>query len=400
MRSVPLWRLPPYSARTNRVSLKSPTTFPPAAYIEDSRALASAAQRLSEQPRIACDTESNSLHAYRGRTCLIQFSTPAEDLLIDPLTIADISALAPVFADPAIEKVFHAAEYDLICLKRDFDFDVHGVFDTMAAARVCGIQRIGLSHMLEDLLGIRHGKKHQKANWARRPLPAGQRRYAQMDTRYLLPLRDALHADLSAADRLEEAREYFADVTRFELKSEDFDPDGFWDLVRPNELDSRQCAVLRELYILRDELARSVDHPPHRLISNKTLLQIAKAQPKSLNQLRGQRGLPAWLVNRCGYEFIEAVAHGLASRLTPKPPPPKPIPPPIVQRYSALHRWRKQTAAARGVEADVIISKDTLWTIARRQPRSLAELHDIRGLGPWRRRTYGAALVAAVSARR
>lgn len=371
----------------------------PAAYIDDQRALAAAVERLSAQPRIACDTESNSLHAYRGTTCLIQFSTPAEDLLIDPLAIADISALAPVFADPAIEIVFHAAEYDLICLKRDFDFDVHGVFDTMAAARVCGYQRIGLSHMLEDLLGVRHGKKHQTADWARRPLPASYRRYAQMDTHYLLRLRDALHAELSAADRLEEAREYFEDVTRFELKSEDFDPEGFWALCRPNELDRRQTAVMRELYILRDELAQSLDHPPNRLISNKTLLQLAKSQPRSHRQLNAVRGLPGWLVRQSGDEFIEAVKHGLASRVAYKPPPRETIPQPIVDRYSALHSWRRETAAARGVESDVIISKDALWAIARRRPRSTDDLRGIRGLGPWRQRTYGAALVAVVNGR-
>ncbi len=365
--------------------------------IDDSRALAAAVQRLSAQPRIACDTESNSLHAYRGTTCLIQISTPEEDLLIDPLALADLSPLASVFSDPAIEKIFHAAEYDLICLKRDFDFDVDGVFDTMAAARVLGYRRIGLGNMLEDLLGIRHGKKHQKADWARRPLPASYRRYAQMDTHYLLRLYDALRAELDAADRLDEAYEYFDDVARFELKSEDFDPDGFWGLFRPNALDRRQIAVLRELCILRDELAQSVDQPPQRLIGKSTLLQIAKLQPRSLKQLRAIRGLPAWLLRQSGDEFIQAVKHGLASRVTRRPPPQEPIPQPIVDRYSALHSWRKRTAVARGVESDVIISRDALWAIARRNPRSLAELGGIRGLGPWRRRTYGEALVSVVN---
>ena len=111
-----------------------------------------------------------------------KLSTPDQDLLIDPLSISDISPLHAVFANPQIEKVFHAAEYDLICLKRDFDFDVHPVFDTMAAARVCGYKRIGLSNMLEDLLGVNHAKKHQKADWAQRPLTESKRRYAQMDT--------------------------------------------------------------------------------------------------------------------------------------------------------------------------------------------------------------------------
>ncbi|MCY3832345.1 MAG: HRDC domain-containing protein [Chloroflexi bacterium] len=371
----------------------------PAATIDDSRALEAAVERLSAQPRIAVDTESNSLHAYRGKTCLIQISTPDEDLIIDPLAIADISSLGAVLADPAIEKVLHAAEYDLICLKRDFDFDVRNIFDTMAAARVCGFQRIGLGAMLQDLLGVRHSKRRQRDDWARRPLPESALRYAQIDTHYLLQLRDVLYEKLRAAERLEEAREYIADVTRFELKSEDFDPDGFWQLFRPNSLSSADIAVLRELYILRDGLAQAVDHPPPRLIPNKALLQIVTLRPRSAKRLYDIRGLPAWLIRQSGAEIIEAVKHGLASRAQLKRPPREQIPPQIAERYNALHNWRKETAQARGVESDVIISRGALWEIARRQPASIDELGDIRGLGPWRRATYGSALVAIVNGR-
>ena len=371
--------------------------LPPASTIDDSRALGSAVERLARQQRIAIDTESNSMHAYRGKTCLIQLSTPSEDLLIDPLAIADISPLRAILANPAIEKVFHAAEYDLICLKRDFDFDVRAIFDTMAAARVCGYRRIGLGNMLEDLLGIRHSKKHQKYDWAQRPLPESARRYAQVDTHYLLPLRDVLREQLRAQGRLEEASEYIADMTRFELKSQEFDPEGFWALARPNSLSQQSAAVLRELYILRDELAQAVDHPPQRLIANKTLLELVKLQPRSARQLYDIRGLPAWLVRRNGDEIIEAVKHGLSSRLPIERPAPELIPPPIVERYSALHSWRRETAEARGVESDVIISRVALWDIARRNPASVDDLHDICGLGPWRRQTYGAALVALLN---
>ena len=348
--------------------------LPPASYIDEPRALAAALDRLAQAERIAVDTESNSLHAYRGRTCLIQLSTPAEDLLIDPLAIADVSPLAALLAEPRIEKIFHAAEYDLICLKRDFDFDVLNIFDTMAAARVCGIQRIGLGNMLEDLLGIRHSKKHQKYDWARRPLPESVRRYAQADTHYLLPLRAALIEQLQSLGRLEEAREYIADVTRFELKSQEFDPEGFWSLARPNALNRLETAVLRELYILRDELAKSVDHPPQRLIPNRALLKIVKLQPRSAKQLYDISGLPAWLVRQSGDEIIEAVKHGRASRLPVKPPPRESIPAPVADRYTALHNWRRETATARGVESDVIISRRALWDIARRKPASVAEL--------------------------
>lgn len=80
---------------------------------------------LANEKRIAIDTESNSLFAYRERVCLLQISTSDQDWLVDPLAVPDLKPLAPIMANPEIEKVFHAAEYDILCLKRDYDFFVY-----------------------------------------------------------------------------------------------------------------------------------------------------------------------------------------------------------------------------------------------------------------------------------
>ena len=370
------------------------TDLPPAQIIADRPALERLVDRLRDEPRIACDTESNSLHAYRGRTCLVQLSTPDGDWLVDTLAIDDISALSQLFANPAIEKVFHAAEYDLICLKRDFGFDVAPVFDTMAAARVCGYERIGLGNMLQDFFGIQHPKTHQTADWAKRPLTASLRRYAQMDTHHLLRLRDALHDELARDGKLDEAHEYFADVTAIEARPEVFDPDGFWSLCRPSALDPQQAAILRELYILRDELAQAADYPPVKLIGNKALLKIAAESPQNMKQLFGVGGLPKWLARRHGDEIIQAVSHGAECLLPPKPPKRQRIPQRVAERYAKLRDWRKRKAKARGVESDVILSRGSMWEIARRVPTSQADLAQIAGLGPWRRNEYGEDLLS------
>ena len=103
---------------------------------------------LSVQPRVSVDTESNSLHAYREQVCLVQFSTPTTDYILDPFVFSDLSALGPLFNNPSQEKIFHAAEYDLICLTRDFGFEFANLFDTMYAARVLGYPLVGLDNML------------------------------------------------------------------------------------------------------------------------------------------------------------------------------------------------------------------------------------------------------------
>ena len=74
---------------------------------------------LRHEPQLALDTESNGFYAYQEKVCLLQISSPREDFIVDPIAISDISALGELTVDPGIEKIFHAGEYDLLCLKRD-----------------------------------------------------------------------------------------------------------------------------------------------------------------------------------------------------------------------------------------------------------------------------------------
>src|SRR5881392_2970548 len=101
-----------------------PSALPPAMLVDDEDRLVELVDALAAHPVVAVDTESNSLHAYRERVCLIQFSTPAADYIVDPIRLSNLRALAPFFANPGQQKVFHAAEYDIVCLKRDYRFEV------------------------------------------------------------------------------------------------------------------------------------------------------------------------------------------------------------------------------------------------------------------------------------
>ncbi len=48
------------------------------------------------------------------------------------------------FFQPAHRKVFHASEYDLLGLQRDYGFTFENIFDTMLAARILGYRQVGL----------------------------------------------------------------------------------------------------------------------------------------------------------------------------------------------------------------------------------------------------------------
>ena len=364
--------------------------------VDTPEALARTVARLLAEPAVAVDTESNSFYVYHEQVCLIQFSISGQDFLVDSLALPDLSPLAPLFADPAIEKVFHAAEYDVMCLKRDFGFQFVNLFDTMIAARILGWKRYGLGSILEERFGVRQDKRLQRANWGQRPLSPAQLRYATLDTHYLLPLRDILRAGLRACRREREAREAFAALPALEWNKREFDPDSFWSIKGARDLPPAGRAVLRELYIYRDEQARARNIPPFKVLSNAVLIHLSERRPATIRELRQVKGISQVIVERYGHGLLDAIRRGRNA-----PPPRLPEYPPrpqnaVLERYEALRRWRKRRAEARGVEPDVLISNETLFELAKRAPQDLEALAELDLLGPWKLETYAAELLAVL----
>lgn len=352
--------------------------------------------RLRRSPLLAVDTESNSLYAYTERVCLIQFSIPGYDYLVDPLSIADLSPLGGLFADPKVEKVFHAAEYDVMVLRRDLGFSFANLFDTMIASRIVGSKQYGLGSLLEIHFGIDTDKRMQRTNWGKRPLSREQLHYAQLDTHFLLPLREKLCAQLAAQNRLEEARAAFEEVAQSEWSGRGFDPDDFWRIKGNQDLDPAGLSVLRALYIYRDQRAQAMDQPPFKVFNDSVLVQISAQRPKTLAELDKIKGIPRHLSRQRRQQLLQVIAQA-AEHPAPERPPHNHAHRPsqaAEKRYEMLRAWRKQRAQARGVEPDVILSNATLLELARQDPASLARLDDAAILNEWERKTYGQEIVA------
>ncbi|MDX2160253.1 MAG: HRDC domain-containing protein [bacterium] len=370
--------------------------IPPALIVSTPEALRQLAETLKREPLIAIDTESNSLYAYRERVCLIQISTRDQDFIVDPFPIKDMSPLAPVFASPSIEKVFHAATYDLMTMKRDYGYTFANLFDTMLSARICGLRAIGLNNLLSDIIGVQLDKSHQRDDWGKRPLPKASLHYAQMDTHFLLALRDHFHAQLTAMGLWEEAREMFEDLRHVPASVHVFDPEGFWKLGKPNQLRPRQMAILRELYQWREDTARKIDLPPFKIILDKTLVAVAQTAPVTLDALGLVDGMTAGLVRRYGKDMLRMIERGQTSDLPTPPVLEPPADPFTVEVYTALREWRKGRAEARGVEADVIIGREVLWSVAEQMPSTIEALRTIPHLGEYRRHLYGEEMLAVI----
>ena len=375
-----------------------PPMLAPPILISDDDSLAQLVQELSGHPIIAVDTESNSFHAYRERVCLIQFSTPAADFIVDPIKVKELRPLADVFANPAQQKVFHAAEGDIIGLRRDYQFEFKNLFDTMSAARSLGWPQVGLAAILDLHFGVTMNKKHQRADWGRRPLTPEQLDYARLDTHYLLALRDLQRQALIDAGHWPEAEEEFERIASLRPDTEPASPPepSFWRVKGARDLGPGQAAILQELFAYREEQARRIDRPLFMVMSDATLMELARRAPRRSEDLPAIPGMAADQIRRHGPAVLRGIEQGLRAPAL-RPPHVEREPDDVRERYDRLHTWRKERARARGVESDVILPRRALLDLARRRPRTEDDLTRITDFGPWRRETYGKEILALLS---
>jgi ribonuclease D len=348
--------------------------------------------RFSEEPILAIDTEANSLYAYREKVCLIQFSIPAADYLVDPLALKDLSPLAPIFADPNIEKVFHAAEYDLIIMKRNFGFHFANLFDTMQAARIIGWKAVGLGSILKAQYGLNLNKRYQRADWGRRPLPPEMLTYAQLDTHYLISLRNLLKSKLEQKERWLLALEDFRRTTHVQIPDTDGNGLDCWRINGSHDLSPNQAAVLQELCRYRDQVARSTDRPLFKVINDQTLLNIATTCPRSLFELAELPGMTKRQMSWHGNALLSSVKRGLKAPPLKQPQRPRPSQAYLV-RTDSLRQWRKNKARSMGVESDIVLPKSLLYELALKNPTKMNQLVEILESVPWRLEQFGSEIL-------
>ena len=212
---------------------------------------------------IGIDTEADSLHHYTEKVCLVQLTAfGGASCLIDPLALRDLSALAPIFADASVLKVVHGGDNDVTSMGRDFGFTFRTMFDTSIAARLLGDTEVGLQALVRNELGVELSKGSQRDDWSKRPLTAKQESYALADVAHLMELAARLTARLAEAGRTEWAREEFEALASVPAAQKRTTRDDFRRIKGSAKLSRRQQAVLRELYLWREERAAAADRPP------------------------------------------------------------------------------------------------------------------------------------------
>jgi ribonuclease D len=349
--------------------------------------------RIRGARRLAVDMEADSLYHYFEKVCLLQLSTDSETFIIDPLTVTAVGELGPLMSDPAIEKVFHAAGYDIFCLRRDYNFTFANMFDTHLAGSLLGYEFLGLGAMMETLLGVHHPKGCQRDNWSLRPLLAEQLEYAAMDTHHLLRLRDTLEGELRLKGRLEWALEEFAAAAATERSEKEFDPEGFRRIKGFRTLDVRERLTLRALYLFRDEAARKFDAPSFKVINNSVLMDLARRPPSSAQELFKRPGVSFRVARRFGAEIVDliAAAGNMDPAILDLPPRPATKPPGCVARHSLelLKKWRQGKSEELKLPVGVVFPANLLENLTIAPPADLEEFMAFPGMRRWRIREFG-----------
>jgi ribonuclease D len=367
--------------------------------IETEAALAELADRLRAEPHLAVDTEAASFHRYLDRVYLLQISSPGETAVVDPLATDGLGPIGDLLSDPAIEIIFHDADYDLRLLHREYGFTAQNLFDTRIAAQLLNEPGIGLAALLEKYLGVRLDKRFQRADWSARPLSPEMLAYAAADTHYLLQLRGILRDRLSERGRLGWAQEEFALLEDIRPTATDQAEPGWLRLKGARGLRGRELAILRELWEWREGTARRADKATFRILNNEPMLAMAKSPPPDMAALKTIPGVSSDQAERRGRDLLAAVKRGLElpeedlPRLTRTPRRAPDLA--YEARLERLKAARNALARKYDLPPGVVCPNGTLEAIARMDPKTPEELAAVSELRRWQLREFGGELLAA-----
>lgn len=254
------------------LSSPSPTDH----YIATPEALDALLARIPAGPGVRCalDTEADSLHSYKEKLCLVQLACGDEKVIIDPLSIPDLSPLVDWLKE--VEIWMHGADFDMTLMKRTFDVIPERIFDTQVAARLSGSKQFGLAHLVESVFGVTLSKQSQRADWGKRPLSQKMIDYALNDVHFILQLADLYMGKLRELGRESWFLESCVDARESVLSRSSPDPDEMWRITGSGKLRPRGLNYLRALWLWRDAEAQRLDRPSFKVIGNAEILEFSE----------------------------------------------------------------------------------------------------------------------------
>ena len=369
--------------------------------VTDAESLAQAIDIWTAAGIIGVDTEANSFFAYHERLCLMQVSTDRQDWIIDPFALGDdMQIMSPLLANPDIIKIFHAAEFDLMIIKKDMGVEVKGIFDTQVAMTFLRHQKTGLAALIESYYGIKLSKDEQRSNWGERPLSDKQIAYARIDTHFLVDVYGKLIPELEEKNMMGAAYGEFDRQMSDILMPATANPDRYLKLKGAKTLNPSQLAKLKALFEWREEGASKRDVPPFKVMSNPGLIGIAEVNPRTTKELAEIKGVGWKIAKRAGDKIFNllGVVEGQTIDLQVKKISKEERLARQIRRDNtdALKAWRTAAAGELDLPSERLIHRRQLEQIAAVLPVTSEELNKVVQLNDWQREQFEASLLSTL----
>lgn len=331
---------------------------------------------------VAIDAERAGGYRYGNRAYLVQLRREGSGThLIDPLPFTDLKQLNSALGDA--EWILHAASQDIACLA-EIGLHAPSLFDTEVAARLLGRPKVGLAGLAASEFGLSLAKEHSAADWSTRPLPQSWLQYAALDVELLIELRLILKVDLIEAGRWQWAQEEFEYQRTAPAKAPRTDP---WRRVAGTHKakSGQQQAIVRELWLQRDQLAQDRDIAPGRVLPDKAIAAAALAWPKSRRELEAVAAFQGRGTKRRIAYWWEAVDRALhlpddqlptkVVRAPDEPPPPRSWgdrTPAAAARLAAARTTLTQIADDLQIASESLLTPDSVRRLCWLPPEALS----------------------------
>ncbi|HEV2296218.1 MAG TPA: ribonuclease D [Tepidisphaeraceae bacterium] len=365
----------------------------PASLVNTQEGLSELVSHLRQAGRFGYDSEFIGELTYTPKLCVIQVASAARVALIDPLVPGlELREFWELVADTAVEKIVHAGQQDIEPVFRNIGKPAANIFDTQIATGFIGMAYpVALGKLVQELVGVRLGKALTFSHWDQRPLSPMQLRYAADDVRYLPALRQEIGKRLEQTGHAAWAKaesEALCEPSQYL-----FNPKTYYQRVRgATSLPPQGLAVLRELTIWRDQIARKHDVPPRAYLKDEILLDLSRTPIKSVDRLGKVRGLPRPVEHESGADLVAATLRGLATP-TKDLPASRTFEPSPVERFRVDALWAaaQVLCSGRSIDAALVTSRNEIGEFYR----AVTSGEDLKSLNlsqGWRREALGEPL--------
>lgn len=366
-------------------------------FIESDKQLEKLCQEFLKEEVIGVDLESDSLHCFREKICLIQVASRYRAFLIDPFKISNMTPFVRVLENPKINKIFHGADYDIRSLDRDYQVRVQNLFDTEIACRFLGIKERGLASLLKRYFNVTINKKFQKEDWSKRPLNEEMIAYSVEDVAYLLELQQILSPALEEKGRLSWAEEEFNILTQVRYENNHSSP-LFEKFKGAGKLDNRTLAVLEKLLQMRLVLAQKKDRPLFKIISNASLMNLALTKPLTIENIVGTKALSPKQAEMYGKLCLTVIKE--AMNMDEQELPVYPVKKRYIKdeqvekRIKQLKKMREKYSRELDIEPGFLLNNALIEDIAIKNPNTLEDLENLNTIRDWQIEVLGETILS------